>query len=58
MIIDLAQRFHVDMSRSMVIGDKASDMAAAQAAGIAGHLFEGGNLEVFVKRRLLQDGRP
>ena len=57
MITDLAQRFPVDMTRSMVIGDKDSDMAAAQAAGLAGHLFEGGNLEAFVKQRLNAAGK-
>lgn len=57
MITDLAQRFPVDMTRSMVIGDKPSDMEAAQAAGVAGHLFEGGNLEAFVKQRLGPAGK-
>lgn len=56
MIIDLAQRFPVDMTRSMVIGDRDSDMEAARAAGIAGHLFEGGNLETFVRQRLAAAG--
>ena len=57
MIADLAQRFPIDMTRSMVIGDKASDMEAAQAAGLAGHLFAGGNLETFVKQRLSPPGK-
>lgn len=52
MITDLAKRFPIDMTRSMVIGDKQSDLEAARAAGVAGHLFSGGNLESFVKRRL------
>ena len=52
MITDLVKRFPIDMTRSMVIGDKESDMEAARAAGVAGHLFEGGNLETFVKQRL------
>jgi HAD superfamily hydrolase (TIGR01662 family) len=56
MITDLAQRFPIDMTRSMVIGDKDTDMEAAQAAGLAGHLFEGGNLETFVKQRLVPTG--
>ncbi|UPK25078.1 HAD-IIIA family hydrolase [Bradyrhizobium sp. 195] len=58
MITDLAKRFPVDMTRSMVIGDKESDMEAAQAAGVAGHLFDGGNLETFVKQRLGPAGQP
>ncbi|GLR85472.1 hypothetical protein GCM10007857_21830 [Bradyrhizobium iriomotense] len=52
MITDLVKRFPIDMTRSMVIGDKPSDMEAAQAAGVAGHLFAGGNLEAFVRERL------
>ncbi len=56
MITDLVMRFPVDMTRSMVIGDKESDMEAAEAAGLAGHLFKGGNLETFVKQRLVPAG--
>ncbi|MBH5368875.1 HAD-IIIA family hydrolase [Bradyrhizobium glycinis] len=52
MITELTQRFPVDMTRSMVIGDKPSDIEAARAAGLPGHLFEGGNLEAFVRGRL------
>jgi D,D-heptose 1,7-bisphosphate phosphatase len=57
MIIDLIGRFPVELTHSMVIGDKDSDMAAAQAAGLVGHLFEGGNLETFVRRHLRAAGR-
>ena len=52
MITDLLKRFAVDTTRSIVIGDKPSDMEAARAAGLPGHLFSGGNLEVFVRQRL------
>ena len=58
MITDLAQRFPIDMTRSMVIGDKPSDLDAARAAGLPGHLFEGGNLEAFVRQRLIPTVRP
>lgn len=44
MILDLMDRFPVDPARALMIGDKASDMAAAKAAGIAGVLFEDGSL--------------
>ncbi len=52
MLLSLAKANEIDMSRSMMIGDKDSDMQAAKAAGIAGHLFKGGNLLQFVKRLL------
>lgn len=36
--------------RSLVFGDKASDMEAAAAAGLTGHLFDGDNLLHFVQK--------
>ena len=38
--------------QSFLIGDKPSDMQAAQAFGIPGHLFTGGNLLEFVRTLL------
>jgi D,D-heptose 1,7-bisphosphate phosphatase len=52
MITDLLGRFSVNAANSILIGDKAGDLEAARAAGLQGHLFSGGNLEVFVKQRL------
>ena len=49
MLLSLAKNNAIDMSRSMMIGDKETDMQAAQAAGIAGHMFKGGNLAAFIK---------
>ena len=53
MILSLAKSYTIDMSHSMMIGDKETDMQAAQAAGIAGHLFKGGNLAKFLKKILV-----
>jgi D-glycero-D-manno-heptose 1,7-bisphosphate phosphatase len=52
MICDLLRCWPVDREASFLIGDKPSDCAAAEAAGIPGHLFRGGNLAVFVAELL------
>jgi D-glycero-D-manno-heptose 1,7-bisphosphate phosphatase len=52
MITDLLGRFPVNADGSILIGDKPSDLEAARAAGLQGHLFSGGNLEAFVRMHL------
>lgn len=52
MITDLLKRFPVAADRSILIGDKPSDMEAAEAVGIRGLLFQDGNLEAFVRLAL------
>lgn len=46
----------VDPSRSFLIGDSERDITAAQAAGIPGHRFTGGNLLEMIKRIVETDG--
>jgi len=49
MLLDLIRAWELDPARCVMIGDQPSDMAAAAAAGTAGHLFSGGNLLEFVR---------
>ena len=47
MLLQAMEAFPIDASRSMMIGDKASDVEAGARAGVNGHLFKGGNLFEF-----------
>jgi D,D-heptose 1,7-bisphosphate phosphatase len=49
MMTDLMAHWPVDSQRSFLIGDKASDIEAAQNAGMPGYLFPGGSLLQFVR---------
>ncbi len=49
MILDCLDSWPVRKESSLLVGDKPHDIQAAAAAGIRGHLFEGGNLEVFIR---------
>ena len=49
--------FAIDRDRSFMVGDKDSDMDAARRAGVAGHRFDGGDLDAFVAT-ILDTGTP
>ncbi|MBV9117263.1 MAG: HAD hydrolase-like protein, partial [Acetobacteraceae bacterium] len=48
MVRDLVRAWELDPARCLLVGDQPSDVAAAEAAGVAGHLFPGGDLHSFV----------
>lgn len=52
MLLDIMAKWDVDADNSLMIGDQDSDVAAAEAAGVRGFLFKGGNLHQFVREHL------
>lgn len=49
MLLQAMEDWRADPAKSVLIGDKESDVAAAAAAGIRGYLFDGKNLLEFVE---------
>lgn len=52
MLLDLMQHWPIETEGSFLIGDKESDLRAADAVGIRGLLFDGGDLSAFVDQCL------
>jgi D,D-heptose 1,7-bisphosphate phosphatase len=52
MLLDLMRYWPIDRGRSVLIGDKSSDLEAADRAGIAAQLFTGGRLDTVVAQIL------
>jgi len=48
MIEDLLAAWPVDLPRSLLVGDRGTDIEAARRAGLPGHLFAGGDLHGFI----------
>lgn len=49
MLLDLIDKWELAPARCVMIGDQPTDIQAAQAAGVRGFLFSGGNLSDFVR---------
>ncbi|MFC0283887.1 HAD-IIIA family hydrolase [Camelimonas abortus] len=52
MLLDLMAQWPVDRDRSLMVGDRESDMQAGAAAGVATALYTGGSLLELVRDRL------
>jgi D-glycero-D-manno-heptose 1,7-bisphosphate phosphatase len=52
MILDWFAHMPLARAGSFLIGDRDTDMLAAAAAGIPGHLFASGDLDAFAARIL------
>jgi D-glycero-D-manno-heptose 1,7-bisphosphate phosphatase len=52
MLLDLFAHWPIEREGSFLVGDKISDIEAAEAAGVQGYLFEGGDLMEFLRKRL------
>lgn len=50
MLLQAAREWDVDLARSFLVGDRPSDVQAAQAAAVEGLLFTGGNLYDFLRK--------
>lgn len=58
MILDLLRAWELDPHRCILVGDKESDLQAANAANIQGYLYTGGDLFEFVRPLLSQLEQP
>ncbi len=58
MIIRALSDFQVDPRNALLIGDRDTDIIAAERAGVRGYLFPGGDLDAFVASVLsTEDGK-
>ena len=55
MLLDLLSCWPVERETSLVVGDRQDDVRAAEAAGLRGILYDGGDLDALVARHLERD---
>lgn len=56
MLLRAMEDFGLDPTRTLMVGDRASDLEAARRAGVHGVLYTGGDLEAFVVMELASMG--
>lgn len=52
MLLDLASKWHVDLQRSVMIGDRQTDVEAGRSAGCHSYLFRSGDLDKLAREIL------
>ena len=52
MILALLKKWRLDADKCLLIGDKKSDLEAAERAGMPGYLFQSGNLLEFIRQNI------
>ena len=52
MLLEAIAQWPIDLSRSIMVGDKDGDVEAGRRAGVRGLKFDGGNLETFLQGEL------
>jgi D-glycero-D-manno-heptose 1,7-bisphosphate phosphatase len=57
MLLDLMNSWPVIAEKSLVVGDQESDLRAAEAAGLRGVLYPGGDLDQFLAGELMPSSR-
>ena len=50
LIFDLAKKWQIDLTESIIIGDRDSDIEAGRRAGMNGYLFNQGNLDLLAEK--------
>ena len=58
MILAALADLALDPAQCLLVGDQKTDVAAAEAAGMPGHLFDGSNLLTFIQRLALPPTAP
>lgn len=58
MILRAAQEYNIDLGASLLIGDKPTDLVAADRAGVHSIFFEGGNLYQTLKDWFDDQSKP
>lgn len=58
MLLELIERYGVDRTRSVMVGDRDTDVAAAEAAGVPGVLFQGGDLRETLRSFFVSAASP